>query len=314
MRRAAFIGCLLAAVLTGRGVAAPGAFTPADAAAAYETAAGLVRACTPRHGGTPESRRAADWLCARLVAAGVPARVDAFESRTPDGVRSFTNVVVEFPGTRPDAPWIVLMSHFDTAPLAGKGFQGANDGASTSGLLVSLANVLKRRGSRVHPLALVWTDGEECRVAYGPHDGFHGSRHLAAAFRQRKRAVAAAVCLDMLGDRDLDIMIPGNTTPFLKDAALRAAVRAGLAGKVFRNDAVFVQDDHSAFLDAGYPAIDLIDFNFGSAPGLNDYWHTAHDTLDKISQQSLHASGRLVCALLDVLEETSNTTHHQSEK
>ena len=62
-----------------------------------------------------------------------------------------------------------------------------------------------------------------------------------------------------------------------------------------------VKDDHVAFLEAGFKAIDLIDFDYGSAPGLNDYWHTEQDTVDKISEASLLKSGKLVCEMLNVL-------------
>ena len=63
-----------------------------------------------------------------------------------------------------------------------------------------------------------------------------------------------------------------------------------------------VKDDFAVFLDAGCPAVNLIDFNYGSAPGKNDYWHTVNDTLDKISEESLLKSGMLVAELLNMLE------------
>jgi len=59
-----------------------------------------------------------------------------------------------------------------------------------------------------------------------------------------------------------------------------------------------ILDDHQPFLDAGMPAVDLIDFQYGSAPGLNDYWHTAADTLDKLSAESLQTIGRVVLHML----------------
>jgi hypothetical protein len=46
------------------------------------------------------------------------------------------------------------------------------------------------------------------------------------------------------------------------------------------------------------PAIDLIDFAYGSAPGLNDYWHTPADTLDKLSAESLDLFGRVVARMV----------------
>jgi hypothetical protein len=52
------------------------------------------------------------------------------------------------------------------------------------------------------------------------------------------------------------------------------------------------------------PAIDLIDFKFGSAPGLNDYWHTTEDTMDKLSPESLEIIGRILACMINGLMQT----------
>ena len=282
-------------------LAAAIAFTPADAKLAYDEAAALVREHTPRNAGTIRARLAAGWILDRVSRTGVDAALDRFTDGTPDGERSFCNVMVEIPGSATNAPWIVLMSHYDTAPNVGQGFQGANDGASTTGLLIALAAAIRRAGPHRDSIALVWTDGEECRREYGPDDGFHGSRRLVDVFRERHRPVKAAICLDMLGDRNLNIIIPGNGEPILRKIAKVAAGRAGVGRYVTLSDDVIVKDDHQAFLDAGCAAVDIIDFDFGSAPGRNDYWHTPADTIDKISEASLLMSGRLVAEMLNIL-------------
>ena len=83
--------------------------------------------------------------------------------------------------------------------------------------------------------------------------------------------------------------------------ALEAAEKAGVREYIGLYDgAVF--DDHQAFLDQGFPAVDLIDFEFGSAPGKNDYWHTPQDTMDKISAESLHVTGRIICGMIERLQ------------
>ncbi|MGN0851904.1 MAG: M28 family metallopeptidase [Kiritimatiellia bacterium] len=289
------------AMVAARGLAAPLAFTPADARLAYDTAAGLVASCTPRHAGTAEGLKAARWLRAALAERNLPASLDQFTAPTPDGRAAFANVVVERRGADAGAPWIVLLSHFDTAPTAEPGFAGANDGASTSGLLLALAAAVGRTRDAGGNWMFVWTDGEECMRRYGDRDGFQGSRHLARRFVREGRAVKAAVCLDMLGDRDLHVVLPANTTRSLADCAFRAARLAGLESMLSQDRSLVISDDHAPFLAAGYPAIDFIDFSFGSTPGANDYWHTRHDTMDKISEQSLYAAGRLVCAFLNVL-------------
>ena len=300
-RAAALGAALLAAcgLAPPRAWAGPLAFTEADAKAAYAAAAGLVRDCTPRDAGTPGALRAAAWLCRR---AGPRAALDRFRDHVYEDVHTFANVLLEVPGRAAQAPWVILISHFDTAPKAGKGFEGANDGASTSGLLLALADVLRRAPERPRAnILLAWTDAEECRIAYMPRDGFQGSKRLLRRVRAAGWKVKAVICLDMLGDRDLNIEIPANSTPALRQEALRAARAAGVADKVSLRDGVVVKDDHSAFYEAGYPALELIDFDYGRARGLNDYWHTPQDTMDKISEASLLASGRLVAELLNRL-------------
>ena len=283
--------------------AAPIEFTEADAHVAFTAASNLVARCTPRDAGTMRGRLAANWILDRVSRTGVDASLDKFRAPTPDGERPFANVIVEFPGMKTNAAWIVVMSHFDTMPNIGEGFQGANDGASTSGLLIALVRAIRRAGRQPENIALVWTDGEECRRSYGPNDGFQGSRRLAESYRARNRAVKAAICLDMLGDKNLNITIPANTTPILKDIALAAAKRIGAVSMIKAKDDIAVKDDHSAFLEIGYPSIDLIDFDFGSAPGLNDWWHTSHDTLAKVSTASLLVSGRLTAEILNALQQ-----------
>ena len=278
--------------------AAPVVFTKDDAHAAYEAAGDFVKACTPRHSGTLRCRLAAGWLLDRASWCGADASLDAFRDETPLGERQFANVVIEFPGTNTNDDWIVVMSHFDTPATARQPCAGANDGASTSGLLIALADVINRTGPHPDNIMLVWTDGEECAKAYGPNDGFHGSRHLVDQFREKRRRVKTAICLDMLGDKDLHIIVPGNSTPVLKKLALQAAEKAGLKNLLKVDDSLVVTDDHSAFLSAGCPAINFIDFDYG--PG-NAWWHTSEDTMDKVSEKSLLSSGRLVAAFLNIL-------------
>ena len=286
-------------------LAAALAFTPADATNAFECASRFVADCTPRDAGTVRGRMAARWLLGEVSRSGADAVLDEFTAPVPGGTARFANVVVDFPVQGCDE-WIVVMSHFDTAPGIGAGFQGANDGASTCGLLAAFARIIRLAGPewRRCPVSLVFTDGEEKRVAYSENDGFQGSKRLAAYYSAHpKRKVRAAICIDMLGDRDLCISVPSNGTPALKSLAVKAALKAGVRKYVsLRTDGCTVLDDHQAFLEAGFPAIDLIDFSYGSAPGRNDWWHTPADTMDKVAPESLLKSGRLVAELLNLLQ------------
>jgi len=263
-----------------------------------ETAA-LV-ALGPREAGTPGAERAAAHIRSRLEAAGIEARIECFEDDVPGGRAVFRNVIGRLPGRGEGL--IVLGSHYDTKSGMPEGFEGANDSGSSTGLLIELARVF-REGPVVGPeIRWVFLDGEECRVAYGPRDGLHGSRHLARQLVEEGRAkdVRAVLVLDMVGDRDLTFTLPRNQTPALLRRLL-AAARAENVRERCRLLPHDVLDDHEPFLRAGLPAALLMDFEYGRAPGLNDYWHTAEDRLDKLSAESLTMAGRVVVRFVNNL-------------
>ena len=282
---------MLCSILLSAGLA----FTQADARLAFETAQGLVEKCTPRDAGTIRGRIAANYLLDAASAVGANVRRDSFHAETPHGEKEFTNLYAEFRHGGDDAKWVVLVSHYDTKP--GADCPGANDGASTSGLLVGIANAFidwrEKRGNRM----LIWTDGEECFSAYGPGDGLWGSRRAAECLAAKDRKVQAVICLDMLGDKDLAISVPSNGSLALTKIAVHAASRIGNPGLVSTMDEM-VKDDHVPFLEKGYSAIDLIDFSYGPD---NTFWHTEKDTMENLSEESLLASGRLVAEMLNIL-------------
>ena len=270
-------------------------FTAQDAQLSYEKARDLVENCTPRDAGTIRGRIAAFRILDAASATGADVRRDAFRAMTPTGEREFTNLYAEFKAADTNARWVVVLSHYDTKP--GTGCPGANDGASTTGLLIGLANAFSNWRSPKGNLMLIWTDGEECMSAYGPGDGFWGSRRAAEYLVAKRRQVQAVICVDMIGDKDLSISVPANTTETLAQIAVHAAKRAGYPGLVKRIPES-VKDDHVAFLDKGFKSIDLIDFNYGPD---NSWWHTPQDTMDKISEESLLKSGKVVVELLNIL-------------
>ena len=269
-------------------------FSPEDAKAAFDLTADFVRDNPRRDAGTECGKAAARWLADRISAAGGKARLDCFRAMSPDGMREFVNLYCAFE-RRPGTPWTVLVSHYDTKP--GTGCPGANDGASTSGLLIGLANAFSNWREPKGNLMLVWTDGEECMRNYGPNDGFWGSKRAAEYLEGKNREVQAVICVDMLGDRDLDISIPSNGSPTLAKIALHAAKRVGCPELVKLGNEL-VKDDHVAFMEKGFKAIDLIDFNYGPS---NSHWHTPQDTMDKVSEESLLKSGRVVAEMLNIL-------------
>ena len=266
-------------------------------ARAYEETRNVV-ALGARPSGSDGARRTANHVAQRLKQMGVEHEVDTFSVKTPSGPVVFRNVIARLPGT---TNIIVLAGHYDTKAGISTRFVGANDSGSSTGLLLALAECLKRNVNPGPTILLAFLDGEECRVRYGPRDGLHGSRRLAAKLAaDNASSVRAAIIVDMIGDKDLTVTIPRNVTPQLMALALRAAEEEGIRSRFMlaRGD---ILDDHVPFLENGIPAIDLIDFQFGSAPGLNDYWHTEADTMDKLSAESLEAVGRVVIRMINAM-------------
>ena len=97
----------------------------------------------------------------------------------------------------------------------------------------------------------------------------------------------------MVGDRDLTIRRDPNSTPWLTDIIWSTARR--LQRREFVTEELLVEDDHLPFVRSGIPAVDIIDFEYPA-------WHTADDTIDKLSPASLQVVGDvLVAALPDVI-------------
>ncbi len=278
----------------------PRQFDPAqfDGKKALFEAVGLVGQGA-RDGGTPGAEKAANYLAKRLQAAGVAAEIDAFTNMTPRGPRIFRNVIGKLPGDSTNL--ILVCSHFDTKPGICENFQGANDSGSSSGVLLELARVLAKREKRGPEIQLVFFDGEESLHEYSEIDGFHGSRFYAQKLVEQGRAKnTQMILLDMIGDQNLTVTLSNNNDPKLATMFLQAAEADGSRAH-FQLWPYQIGDDHSAFLERGIPAVDIIDFDYGSAPGRNDYWHTLADTTDKLSADSLQIIGRCTIRVLNAL-------------
>lgn len=258
----------------------------------------------PRDAGTSGAAKASRWITQTIQSMGAEPHVDCWIENTFFGKTSFCNIYVDFPGT--SGQTIVLASHYDTK--AGiSDFQGANDGASSTGMLLGLIECFVKNPPKVRDtIRIAFLDGEECRGgAYQVNDGLHGSNHLAAYYASLPKTptpLLAFILFDMIGDKDLAIDLPRNVTPWLSRAAMIASLERKDCPTVSLEKMVII-DDHVPFLNQGFSAIDFIDFTYGSKPGSHDYWHTSNDSIDKIAAKSLQKAGTLALALLARIEE-----------
>jgi len=257
----------------------------------------------PRPSGSPALARARAYLIAELRRDGLRVREHGFTAATPDGPIPMVNVIAELRGRRSEV--IVLAGHYETKRFDAFRFVGANDGGSSTGLLLELARILAARHRAEPPPFTYWLvffDGEEAQREWSPADSLYGSRALVEALRAsgELRRVRAAVVVDMIADRDLGIRRESASTPWLTELLWGTARRLG-HGAHFLEAFHTVDDDHRPLLEAGVPAALLIDFDYGGRPGENAFWHTPEDTLDKLSARSLQVVGEVLLEALPAL-------------
>jgi len=276
-----------------------------DGQKAFAEVEALV-AFSPRDAGTSNGWKAAEHIFQRLEHFGVEARIDTFTDMTPEGEKTFRNVIGQIPGK--NDRWIILGSHFDTMPGI-KNFQGANDSGSSTGVVLELARMINAHGM-VPEVGILFAffDGEEGIAHYIPGDGLHGSRRLALQLVESgtQKKVDAMILLDMVGDKNQHFTIPANSPRDLVKEVLDAAHAVGHRDRFSLSRNLIITDDHTPFLEIGVPAIDIIDFKFGSEPGLNDYWHTEADKLENISAESLEIIGEITLKLVEKLVSQEN--------
>jgi peptidase M28-like protein len=233
-----------------------------------------------RPAGSPQLRRLADVL-RRMLPSG------RFEPVT--GHPRLRNIVGTLPGS---APAIVLGAHYDSE-YHPKGFVGANDSAAGTAAVVELARDLRRTSGR--EVRFVLFDGEE----EGP--GCPNSRFAQCALRGSRSYVAAhagevgqMVLLDYIANKGVRLPREGSSNKALWSRVRAAADSAGVGAVFPPTRQTTIYDDHTPFLRAGIPAVDLIDFSYRYADGLQD-------TIDKLSPASLDAVGETVYALVSEL-------------
>jgi Zn-dependent M28 family amino/carboxypeptidase len=269
-----------------------------DGARAYRHVEKLV-GFGPRPSGSPELDGAATYIRTQLEESGLVVEGQLFKALTPRGPMQFRNIIGKTRRQTGKAGSIIVIgSHYDTKWMTNITFVGANDGGSSSGTLLEIA----RLAAAQPDLWFVFFDGEECMVNYGPEDGFWGSKFFVEELKGRDQVkqIKAMILLDMVGDANLNITMPANSDATLVQQVFEAA-RATGHRDVFAYRQTEILDDHFPFARVGIPAVDLIDFDFGSAPGLNDYWHTDKDSLDKISPRSMEIVGQTTLRLLSIL-------------
>jgi Zn-dependent M28 family amino/carboxypeptidase len=252
----------------------------------------------PRPIGSANHKKVEEYLLSHLKDDTVED--DAFTIDTSEGKFPVRNIIAKFPGKRDGI--IVIASHYDTNwPLRNTAYVGANDGGSSSALLLEIANQLRGTTRDGYSVWLLWDDAEESmRLPWYDPESLYGVRHLAEKWKGDGtiKKIKAFILEDMIGDADLNIFKDTNSTPWLQDMVYTAATRRGYQSHFF-GVTTAVGDDHIPFAEAGVPSVDLIDLEYGYG---NVFWHTPEDTVDKLSAKSLEIVGTVTLETVRMLD------------
>jgi Zn-dependent M28 family amino/carboxypeptidase len=230
----------------------------------------------------------------QLAMRGCEVISDRFTAQTPDGPIPMENIIAKFAGKSGGA--IAVSGHYDTKKMAN--FVGANDGGSSTGVLLELAAALQGR-PRVDDVYLVFFDGEEAFHEWTDTDSLYGSRHLAEKWTAdgTNRRLKALINIDMTGDRNLRLLWDTNSVASVRNLVWDVADSLGYSAS-FPRKSSSIADDHLPFINAGVRAVDLIDFDSQAT-----FWHTPQDTLDKLDPHSFEIIGAVVMKSIEELEE-----------
>jgi len=270
-----------------------------------------VTAFGPRCMGSENHKKLERYILDHLK--GDQVEDDAFTADTVEGKFPVRNIIAKFPGTKDGI--IVILGHYDTVyPLRNSGFVGANDGGSSTAILLEYANQLRDDPNKPKPglsgapgkkrdgysVWLVWTDGEEAVKTWTDADSLYGTRHLAEKWEKdgTLKKIKALMVMDMIGDADLNIDRDTNSTPWLLDLIYAAAKRGGYQSHFYTREGP-IEDDHIPFVKRGVPSADVIDLEYGYN---NVFWHSPQDTMDKLSPKSLEIIGDTILETIHMLD------------
>ena len=252
-----------------------------------------IVAIGPRPAGSPALEATRKYIRTQLAAANVRVADQAWDDRTPLGPVRMVNLIATIPGARKER--IVIAGHYDTKLFRDVQFVGANDGGSSAAFLIELGRALSTRKNAL-TIELLFLDGEEAVLEWQGTDHTYGSRHYVDAGRRDRSlsSIKAMLLVDMIADRDLKFKKDTNSTPWLTNLIWDAARRANVTS-YFPGESTAVEDDHLPFIEAGVPAVDIIDLEYAA-------WHTPEDTLESISPKGLQVVGDVILVAIPMLE------------
>ena len=248
-----------------------------------------------------------EFIVSKLHEYGWSVEFDRFTANTPLGTKNFTNIVAKL---NPAADrHLAIAAHYDSklmAPVGGKYFLAATDSAVPCAMMLDFARLLGENARKLnHQLnevspMLLFLDGEEAFIKWGPKDSIYGSTHLAQVFVDTAHhtrpnitfaeSLDGFVLLDLLGMRDPHFydLYPDTSHMYKRLRLIENAMH--LSGEIIHeypyfvgkpNRQVYIEDDHVPFLRKGIPILHVISIPFPTV------WHELTDDETAVDPQTV---------------------------
>src|SRR6202041_2821584 len=240
-----------------------------DGAKAFDHVAKIV-SFGPRPPASDAIHQVQTYIISQLKNFGCEVEQDDFHASTPIGDVAMKNIVAKAPGTGPGI--ILLLTHYDSLSSV-KDFVGAEDSASSTGMMIELAR-------------------QPCAKK--------GANSVGMALSGDLKRVKAVILADMIGQYGVQLAPESSSTKWLVDVVWKTAERLGHKDIFPRREVGAVSDDHDPFLSRGVPAVDIIDLGDYTSAG---YWHTPQDTLDKVSPRNVAIVGYVILESVNELQK-----------
>lgn len=270
----------------------------------------------PRVPETEAHAACAAWLVSTLEAYAPEVKVQEFKARIYDNrILEGKNIIASF---RPEfQKRIFLSSHWDSRPFAdhdadpskhNTAIDGANDGASGTGILIEIARQLSLKNPKIG-VDIVLFDLED----YGPPQDNQtnqntetwglGSQYWSKNPHTFGYSANYGILLDMVGAADAVFPKEGFSMYYAPDIVEKVwsiARSIGYKDYFLDENGGYITDDHY-FVNtiAEIPTINIIHLDDNSVNGsFYDHWHTEKDNLEQIDPTTLKIVGQTVLTVI----------------
>ncbi|MCB0271415.1 MAG: DUF4910 domain-containing protein [Bdellovibrionales bacterium] len=263
---------------------------------AYQQTENIVK-IGPRDPGSKGIEKVQNYIRGQVSKMGWVLQEQHFESTTPVGKIQMKNLYFDIQGK--STKQILLVAHYDSKKIDKITFVGANDAASSVGLLLALSPWIKSQ-QFTHTIRVLLVDGEEAFMHWSRNDSLYGSKAYADQISDPS-LIQAVVVLDMISDEDLQLIRSrGSDAKLLQ--ILERVLKENNMQHLLDEKWSYVEDDHIPFIQKGIASLHLMDFTFGGRQTPGYYWHTEKDNMDLVSKKSLLIMTRLMMDLLPEID------------